>query len=87
MLTPRLYPKKALTLASAAVDLRIAQVVDLPMVGVEAILPLDIFKNELGAKMKAAAKAGAPAKVMVTAMGHNDQLRSLMGGALQAAPS
>jgi hypothetical protein len=28
------------------------------VVGVEGVLPLDIFKNELGAKIRAAAKAG-----------------------------
>jgi len=34
---------QAYMIASVAVDLRIAQLVDLPNVGVTAILPLDIF--------------------------------------------
>ena len=34
---------QAYMIASVAVDLRIAQLVDVPNVGVTAILPLDIF--------------------------------------------
>ena len=36
---------QAYMIASVAVDLRIAQLVDVPNVGVTAILPLDIFTN------------------------------------------
>ncbi len=35
--------EQAYVVASVAVDLRIAQVVDAPNVGVSAILPVDIF--------------------------------------------
>jgi formamidase len=38
-----LTPEQAYVVASVAVDLRIAQLVDAPNVGVTAILPLDIF--------------------------------------------
>jgi len=46
---------QALVLASATADLRVAQVVDKPMVGMEAILHLNIFKGELYTRMKRAA--------------------------------
>ena len=38
-----LTPQQAYIVASVAVDLRIGQLVDVPNVGVTAILPLDIF--------------------------------------------
>ncbi len=38
-----LTPEQAYIVASVAVDLRIGQLVDVPNVGVTAILPLDIF--------------------------------------------
>ncbi|MDD9998308.1 MAG: acetamidase/formamidase family protein, partial [Rhodospirillaceae bacterium] len=38
-----LTPEQAYVVASVAVDLRIGQLVDVPNVGVTAILPLDIF--------------------------------------------
>ena len=41
-------------LASVAVDLRVAQVVDKPQASMEAILPVDIFSGEARAKINAA---------------------------------
>lgn len=46
---------EALVIASAIGDLRIAQVVDKPAVGVEAILPLNYFSGETYAALKQAA--------------------------------
>ena len=46
---------QALCLASVAVDLRVAQVVDKPAVGMEAILHLNIFKGAKYDALKAAA--------------------------------
>ena len=40
-----LTPQQAYVVASVAVDLRIGQLVDVPNVGVTAILPLDIFDD------------------------------------------
>lgn len=40
-----LTPEQAYVVASVAVDLRIAQLVDAPNVGVTALLPLDIFRG------------------------------------------
>uniref|UniRef100_A0A7S3NJY9 Formamidase n=1 Tax=Aureoumbra lagunensis TaxID=44058 RepID=A0A7S3NJY9_9STRA len=45
---------QGLTLASAVVDLRVAQVVDKPAIGVEALLPLDIFQGDAYEKVYAA---------------------------------
>jgi acetamidase/formamidase len=45
----------AMILASVAVDIRVAQLVDKPAVGMEAIVDLSIFKGELYDKFKAAA--------------------------------
>ncbi|EOD15482.1 hypothetical protein EMIHUDRAFT_245832 [Emiliania huxleyi CCMP1516] len=45
---------QGLILASVAVDLRVAQVVDKPQASMEAYLPLDIFTGEAKAKMMAA---------------------------------
>ena len=47
-------PSSSLCLASVAVDLRVAQVVDKPQASMEAYLPLDIFTGEAKAKMMAA---------------------------------
>ena len=41
--TRGLTPEQAYIVTSVAVDLRIGQLVDVPNVGVTAILPLDIF--------------------------------------------
>jgi acetamidase/formamidase len=41
-------------LASVAVDLRVAQVVDKPQASMEAILPVNIFTGEALAKINAA---------------------------------
>jgi formamidase len=41
-----LSPQQAYVLSSVAVDLRIAQLVDVPNLGVSAILPLTVFQNE-----------------------------------------
>jgi len=46
---------QALVLASATADLRVAQVVDKPSVGMEAVLHLNIFKGDLYTKLKKAA--------------------------------
>jgi hypothetical protein len=51
---PPPFPIQALTLASVAVDLRVAQVVDKPQASMEAILPLNIFTGEALAKINAA---------------------------------
>mmetsp|Transcript_63388 Transcript_63388/g.105448 ORF Transcript_63388/g.105448 Transcript_63388/m.105448 type:complete len:459 (+) Transcript_63388:78-1454(+) len=46
---------EAMIIASVSVDLRVAQLVDKPAVGMEAIIDLSIFKGALYDKMKAAA--------------------------------
>jgi len=46
---------EAMILVSVACDVRVAQLVDKPVIGMEAILDLSIFKGELGLKFKAAA--------------------------------
>ena len=46
---------QSLVIASASADLRVAQVVDKPKVGMEAILHLNIFKGDMYAKLKKAA--------------------------------
>lgn len=46
--------REGLILASVAVDLRVAQVVDKPQASMEAYLPLNIFTGEAKAKMMAA---------------------------------
>ncbi len=46
--------REGLILASVAVDLRVAQVVDKPQASMEAYLPLDIFTGEAKAKVYAA---------------------------------
>jgi len=46
--------REGLILASVAVDLRVAQVVDKPQASMEAYLPLDIFTGEAKAKVMAA---------------------------------
>ena len=46
---------EAMMLASVTVDLRVAQLVDKPAVGMEAVVDLSIFKGALYDKFKAAA--------------------------------
>mgnify|MGYP001985225229 CR=1 FL=1 len=46
---------EAMMLASVTVDLRVAQLVDKPAVGMEAIVDLTVFKGAKYAAMKAAA--------------------------------
>merc|ERR1712203_804091 len=47
---------KAMILASTSIDLRVAQLVDKPAVGMEAILDLSIFKGPTYNKLKSAVK-------------------------------
>ena len=49
---------QALCLASVAVDLRVAQVVDKPQASVEAYLPTNIFVGEARRKIEAARHIG-----------------------------